>query len=456
MRKILISILLIAAFALSACAPTVIETEAPEVTTDKQTEGDATEAESAAATEEKETTEGPSDTEEGYTALNYGNMKALWISQFDMSGVYKLGGSQRDKDDFVSLLTVILDRSKELGFNTVIYQVRPYADSMYPSEYFPPCDMVTGSHGKEHSYDVLEILVDMAHERDMSVQAWINPMRAMDDTQIRRVDAKYQIKQWYNDQNTRGDYIVNVGGRWYLNIGRAEVRELIVNGAREILENYEVDGLHMDDYFYPTTDQSFDARSYADYRAEGGTLGLAQYRKEVLSLLVKDLYDVTHSVGKGRLYGISPAGNYNTVVNSHYADVDLWCSAAGYIDYICPQVYFGMEHQTWPFEGTCEIWQRIIKTDSVKLIIGMSLGKAKSGVDNYAGSGKNEWSEHKDVLYRCLKATKRLERCAGVAYFCYQYFYDPITGQRDSSTAAEVNRFIPVLKDIDWNQSFTE
>ena len=127
-----------------------------------------------------------------------------------------------------------------------------------------------------------------------------------------------------------------------------------------------------------------------------------------------------------------------------------WCAEEGYIDYICPQVYFGLEHSSFDFVSTAEKWQSYIKTDSVKLIIGMSLGKAQSGVDNYAGEGKNEWSEHKDVLKRCLEYTKELDECIGVAYFCYQYFYDPITAEPNAKTQTERDNFVPILKEISW------
>ena len=446
--KISVSLLLLLALLLPGCTEPAAVTTAD--TTEALAESTAEITETTAPA--TETTQPETDDPEEYKALNYDDVKALWISQFDMSSVYLFGGKQREEADFTSLLETILDNAVELGFNTVIYQVRPYADSMYPSEYYPPCSMVTGNHGTEHTYDVFEILVREAHERKLSVQAWINPMRAMEENQLAAVDDKYPIKQWYNNAALRGNYIVNVSGRWYLNIGYEEVRNLIRDGAAEILEKYDVDGLHMDDYFYPTTDPSFDRRSYTEYKVKGGTMSLPEYRKDVLSQLVKSLYDATKASGEDRIFGISPAGNYNTVVTSHYADVDLWCGTEGYIDYICPQIYFGMEHQTQAFDSTSERWQRIIKTDSVDLIIGMTLGKAKSGVDNYAGSGKNEWSQNKDILLRCLQYTKELEKCTGVAYFCYQYFYHPVTGVKDTSTLREVTNFLPLLKEITWQE----
>ena len=160
---------------------------------------------------------------------------------------------------------------------------------------------------------------------------------------------------------------------------------------------------------------------------------------------------VTKESGEGRIYGISPAGNINTVRNSHYADVDKWCREEGYIDYVCPQVYFGLEHQNYGFKKVCSTWSGIIKNENVKLIIGMSLGKARSGYDQYAGSGKNEWAEHKDVLLRCLQYTETLGKCKGVAYFCYQYFYDPVSGAEETATKKERENFVPYLEKATWN-----
>jgi uncharacterized lipoprotein YddW (UPF0748 family) len=354
------------------------------------------------------------------------------------------------ESDFRALMATVLDKVAENGINTVILQVRPNADSMYPSEFYPPSAYVVGSYGKDFSYDAVEIVIMLARERGLSIHAWINPLRAMSDAQITSVQRDYAIRRWYDDSALRGKYVVKVGENWYLNPAYSEVRELIIDGACEVMQKYDFDGLHMDDYFYPTTDSSFDMSAYMQYLREDGELSLEDFRRDALNKLVGGMYDCVKAIDPEALYGISPAGNYNTVYNSHYADVLSWCAEEGYIDYICPQVYFGLEHSSFDFVSTAEKWQSYIKTDSVKLIVGMSLGKAQSGVDNYAGEGKNEWSEHKDVLKRCLEYTKELDECIGVAYFCYQYFYDPLTAEPNAKTQTERDNFVPILKEITW------
>lgn len=114
------------------------------------------------------------DTGTGYRPYNPSVMKAVWLSQFDMQSIYRSGSSQRDKNSFTSLLRVVLDNIVSDGFNTVIVQVRPYADSFYPSSYYPWSSYITGTAGKAAAYDPFAIIVSEAHKRNLSVHAWIN------------------------------------------------------------------------------------------------------------------------------------------------------------------------------------------------------------------------------------------------------------------------------------------
>ena len=383
--------------------------------------------------------------------------KAIWLSQFDLQSIYTAGSSQRSEADFRSRMEKVLDNVVSDGFNTVVLQLRPNADSMYPSEVYPPSRYCVGSYAGDFKYDPVAIIVELCKERGLSLHGWINPMRGMTDAELQQVDDRYLIKQWYNDKTKKGDYIVFVNKNWYLNIAHPEVRKLICDGAAEILAKYDMDGIHMDDYFYPTTDASFDGKAYNAYKKDGGKLDLASWRKECLSTLVAELYATVKTHDLRALFGISPAGNINTVRDSHYADVDTWCGAPGYIDYIMPQVYFGFEHASWAFDKTCKIWQDIIDTEYVSLIVGMSFGKALSGVDNYAGAaGKDEWTRHKDIMLRSLKHTEELEKCVGITVFCYQYLWDVGNGSIISGTKEEHVAFSAYLHEVTWHKESTE
>lgn len=367
-----------------------------------------------------------------------------------LAELYLDGDEQRPRLDFTERMELVLDNVCSQGFNTVFLQIRPYGDSMYPSDFYPMSAYVTGMLGKQAQYNPVEIIVCLAHERELSIHAWINPMRSMTEEEIRQSGAEYSIRRWYEDPQLRDRYIVQVKDRWYFNPAYEETADLICAGAEEALTRYDFDGLHMDDYFYPTTDPSFDADAYADYQIGGGTLELADFRRAAVSDLVCRLCQITRSSRPGRIFGISPTGITETAYDSQYADVYLWCGTEGYLDYICPQAYFGLEHDSYDFVKVCRAYQDMIRTDSVDLVIGMTFGKALSGEDKWAGSGAEEWKNYKDVLARCLQATKELERCRGVAVFCYQYFFEPVTGRSVAETAEERDNFVPVFREITW------
>ncbi len=413
-------------------------TDAPTQSATGPTEAPTQPEETVPPTQPTEVTQAP--------GVSFSDVKAMWLSQFDLTPIFRDGENQREESDFTARMAQVLDNVKNQGFNTVFLQIRPYADSMYPSEYFPMSAHVVGRTGGQAQYDPVEIIVRLARERNLSIHGWINPMRGMTEAEILLVGTEYALRRWYDDPTLRERYLIPVSGRLYLNPAYKEVADLIVAGAEEAMIRYGFDGLHMDDYFYPTTDPSFDALAY---EAFGNGKSLADFRRGNLNLLVRRLYELTHSQGK--IFGISPAGNADTVYNSQYADIYRWCAEDGYIDYICPQVYFGLEHGSFDFRKVCRTYQDMIRTDSVELIVGMTFGKAFSREDKWAGSGKDEWAQNRDVLRRCLEATRELERCQGVAVFCYQYFFDPATGAEIPETAQERANFVPLLQEITWN-----
>ena len=375
-------------------------------------------------------------------------MKAVWVSQFDLSEILKENGRQRDVKSFEELIKTVIGNIKKDGYNTVIVQVRPYADAFYPSKLFPISNYVNGDFLNELEYDPFGIIVDLSKKAGLSVHAWLNPMRGMKTKEIVNVSDEYLIKQWYSSAEKNGKYVVEVDGRIYLNPAYAEVRGLIASGAKEVAELYDIDGVHIDDYFYPVKDEYFDADAYSAYIADGGTKSLEKFRNEMLDLMVSEIYRAVKSVGKNQLFGISPAGNIDNTYNDLYTDVYKWCSEDGYIDYICPQIYFGLEHQTHDFIKVYNIWYSIVKNENVKIYVGLTLGKAKSGVDIYAGSGKDEWARNKDVLKRCLEYLNTREECAGVAVFCYQHMYDPISGIGVKETEEERLNMKSALNDL--------
>ncbi|MBQ8330978.1 MAG: family 10 glycosylhydrolase [Clostridia bacterium] len=390
-----------------------------------------------------------------YEAKNYEIVRGLWISQFDLFPICVDGEKQRKEADYTRRAQQMIDNAASLGINTVFVQVRPNGDSFYPSELFPSSRYATGRIGSSFEYDPFSILLELAHKAELSVHAWINPLRCFSEGDRATLnEAKsseaYRALLWSN-RSLYDDYIQPVNGIWYLNPAYKETRGLVCEGVAEILSRYNVDGIHIDDYFYPTTEQSFDAVAFAAYRSRDGTDSLGAFRREAINCLVKELWETVRAAGGNRLFGVSPGGNLERNYNELYADVAAWCAKDGYVDYLCPQIYFGWEHDTIPFAKACERFSALTANTSIRLIIGMTLGKAYDGYygkeDSYAGSGKTEWIEHTDVLRRCFFYAEELTNGNGVAYFSYQYFFSPTDGTEIKETASERSGFVPLLKE---------
>lgn len=355
-----------------------------------------------------------------------GFIRAVWLSQFDMQPLYRDGNKQRDEQSFAELIRLMMRTLVSDGFDTVFLQLRPNGDSMYESEVYPLSKYVAGSYGGRIAYDAVQTVVDTAREFGISVHGWINPLRLVTSEEITLIPTGYAVRDWFDAQN---GYVKEYGGRLYLDPSYAEVRELIASGAKEILDRYGLDGIHMDDYFYPTTDASFDEAEFAS----SGFDDVGDFRRNNINLLVSLLYDTAHACGA--VFGVSPAGNLDSLADGYFADAKLWCSSEGYIDYILPQLYFGFANKYCPFDVMVSRWADAVTNDSVSLYIGLSAAKAVLGtegeLDVYAGTdeGKREWIEHKDILARSLKVIYGDERVSGYCFFSYSYLYDRMTGE---------------------------
>jgi len=405
-----------------------------------------------------------------YTPLNYDNMKGMWLSQLDLIPVYYdyANNVQRTEDDFAARINTIMKNIAESGFNTVVVQVHPDCDSLYVSEYYPWSDYLNGNsnrdqnqallsadpnarinrtYGNTSMYDLMPIMIDAAHKYNLSFQAWINPMRACAIDEMPYINDSYLIKQWYNDPEKSTTYLFKTTSRYYLNPAYEEVRNYIVAVAQELCRYYDIDGVHMDDYFYPSADANYDK---AAFQAQTQFASLNDFRKNNVNTLVKAIYDAVKAENSAMLFGISPGGNIDTNMNTLSADVQTWCSVDGYIDYICPQIYFGFLHSSVPFDGLSQRWINMTTAENVKVILGLTMHKIGK-LDQYAGAGGAEWKQNSDVLKKSFQwAADHKTDVDGVCLFSYQYMFDALTGERVDYTKAETDNFLPVLKGMSW------
>lgn len=418
------------------------QTKASETTTTEKTTkaSETTTVEETAAAELTLQSESPAETAShsygtnGYSALNYSEQKGIWISYLEYSSAMM----NKSAKAFRSTIGEYFDNVKALSFNTVYVQVRAFGDAYYRSDLFPTGDRYNGTIGAKLSYDPLEIMVEEAHSRNLSVHAWINPMRLMTDSQLKSLSDSYTIKKWYNDSDKCGKYIVKSDGRWYLNPAYPEVEKLISDGISEIVSGYDIDGIQIDDYFYPTTAASFDS---AAYKASGTSASLSSWRTANINDMVKRMNKTVHSANPSVLFGISPQGSVDNNYDSLYADVKTWCRSTEYCDYILPQVYFGFDNAALPYSDTIALWSSMTSSGNVKLVIGLA-GYKIGAADAYAGAnGKNEWINNSDIISRQMKAAKKLGNYGGVAIFRYGSIFEP-----ESSVAKQVNAELANIK----------
>ncbi len=291
-----------------------------------------------------------------------------------------------DADTLRARCDEILDKAQENGCNTVYFQVRPAADALYPSDLYPWSGYLTGSTGTAPSddFDPLAYWVEQAHARGMKLEAWINPYRicAGDnaETTFRALPESSPAKQ-------HPEWVVQCNGGYYFNPGIEEVRQLISDGVAEIVSTYEVDGVQFDDYFYPSTDFD-DADTYADY---SGDLSLDDWRRDNVNQLVQLVGQTVHAqaCNSSCVFGISPSGiwrNKSASVSggsdtngyehytSAYADSLTWIQN-GWIDYICPQIYWEIGYDAADFEVLANWWADQVDGTDVRLILGMAAYK---------------------------------------------------------------------------------
>ncbi len=343
-----------------------------------------------------------------YKPLNFETQAAMWFTAQDYASILL----SKTEDEFRKAIEERFENAAQIGINTLYVQVRAFGDAYYKSELYSK-GLYTAP---DMDFDPLRIMTDIAHAKSLSIHAWINPLRCQTETQMKAMDDKCIIKQWYSDDEKNGSYLSLVDGRYWLCPGYEEVRKLIAEGVAELVREYEVDGIHIDDYFYPTSDETFD---HAAFEASGFS-SLSTYRKEQCSLMVQEMYKAVKTENDDVLFGISPQGTFKGN-DSQYADVLRWCSEDGFCDYIVPQIYFGLKNETAPFEKTVLSWKELVTSD-VDLIIGICTYKMGQA-DKYAGSGKNEWIEDKSIPSK--EAQIAFEQGLGCAIYSYASTFEP-------------------------------
>lgn len=317
--------------------------------------------------------------------------RAVWISYLEWQSA-----DFSSEDAFRAQMGSWFDQYAAMGLNTVLAQVRPFGDALYPSAIFPWSSVCTGTQGRDPGFDPLAVLVEEAHARGLRLEAWLNPYRlALNDT----VPGVFSAD---NLAAVHPEWVKQAAGGQYLDPSRQDVRDCIAAGVQEILDGYAVDGIHLDDYFYPTTDEAFDAAEYA----AGTNLSLEDWRRENVNALVRQLYQLVHTGGRtaGTVpLGISPQGNNDNNYAQQYSDAALWLSTPGYIDYAMPQVYWGYGYTTgsgstrFAFENITTEWLALPRAEGVALYFGLGAYRIGDGDGGNYDHAQDQWQTGRNL-----------------------------------------------------------
>ncbi|MFC5530194.1 family 10 glycosylhydrolase [Cohnella yongneupensis] len=344
------------------------------------------------------------------------SLKGAWIStvyNLDWPSAASYGNAEQQKQEF----TQMLDELQGMGLNAVFVQVRPSADALYSSKLVPWTKFLTGVQGQDPGYDPLAFMIAETHRRGMAFHAWFNPFRANVDAKTDGLAPNHVISQ-------HPDWIVNANGKLYINPGIPEARQHIIDVVMEVVKSYDIDGVHLDDYFYPTDGKFDDMATFAQNNSSQ-IANLDDWRRDNINQFVKQLGETIHKAKPAISYGISPFGvwrNSSTdpsgsdtkagveTYDDMHADVRTWIQE-GWIDYVMPQIYWSMTLSAARYDKLVDWWTNEVRGTNVSLYIGHAAYKL--------GTTETGWNTADEIINQ-LKYNEKYPEIGGDVYFSAQ------------------------------------
>ena len=319
----------------------------------------------------------------------------------------------------------ILDAAADIGYTAVFLQVRPTADALYASEIFPWSDWLSEAPGQAPAggFDPLSFWVEEAHARGMELHAWINPFRITKGTPDAPLHDPEALPESHPARLNPSWTVNYPDGNMYFNPGLPEVRRLVIDGVSELVRRYDVDGVHFDDYFYPGLDFG-DEEAFETYGA--GFSDINDWRRDCVNRLIRDTAAAVKGARAGCRFGVSPTGVWaNKSSNplgsatrgyegyySSCADSRLWVKS-GWVDYICPQLYWHIGHERAGYETLLLWWADVVGDTPVDLYIGQAVYRVGEGE-----APSDAWYDESEIT-RQMALNDTIPEVAGVVHFRY-------------------------------------
>ena len=345
--------------------------------------------------------------------VSYANTatSGVWISYSEVNSMLA------SENGFESEFLNVISNLRKLNIQNLYIHVRAFCDSLYKSDYFPLV-----SYAETYQFDIFEYIIKMCHQNDIKVHAWINPYRVSTaSSDIETLNTQSPAYKWLKDEDAENNRNVCISDGIYLNPAEMQVQKLIIDGIKEIIEKYDVDGIHFDDYFYPTTSPQFDEISYNKYCDDKeNPISLEDWRRNNVNSLLSGCYSAIKYKNPDILFTVSPTASVKQNYNNLYADVKEWVKG-GYIDYIIPQIYFGFNYpdDEFKFENLLTDWKEIVKCGKVGLLIGLANYKSIPELEE----DKAEWENNHDIIARQVQICKEDNIVQGYVYFSYSSLF---------------------------------
>jgi len=366
--------------------------------------------------------------------------RAVWVSNvanIDLPTV-------EDLKRYQAKVIQYFDTFVEYNLNTIFFQVRTNNDAYYYSKLNPYSRFCTGKEGKEPPFDVFAWVIKEAKKRNLAIHAWCNPYRVSYDGKL-SIDEYLATCDDLNFAKKHPEYLVlDKGGKLILNPTKTEVKQFVIASMVEIVENYDVDGIHLDDYFYPYSGLSDTVNDLADFNNRlDKTMSLGDFRRKHVNDLIKGINDAIHQVDEKLLFGVSPFGIWrnkasdiagsNTApacsesYSGQFADSLAWVKEE-MLDYIVPQIYWPFGHKIAPFGDILDWWKDQVKGTNVDLLIGHPA---------YRLGEKGDFENPEEIVNQ-IKYANQFETVKGNVFFTAKTFIDKTKKQQGMNNLKEL------------------
>jgi len=339
-------------------------------------------------------------------------LRGVWVTtvyNLDWPSAESRGDPEKQKREFVQLL----DELQAIGMNAVFVQVRPAADALYPSERAPWSAVLTGEQGKDPGYDPLAFMIAETHRRGMEFHAWFNPFRAHTSTSTEGLDPRHVAVR-------HPEWVVRSGSTLYINPGIPEARKHVIDDILEVVRRYDIDGVHLDDYFYPSggfpDDDTFRRHNAKNIRDKG------DWRRDNMNEFIRMLGEAIRKEKPGVSFGVSPFGVWRnkaddpsgsdtragiTAYDDNYADVRTWIRSQ-WIDYVAPQIYWSRSFSAANYDKLVDWWVNEVRGTGVMLYIGHAPYKI--------GTNETGWKRAEEIVEQ-LVYNRQYPEVAGDLFF---------------------------------------